>query len=265
MALIMQTTTFDEGLAGKRILVTGGTNGIGEASVNRLVDAGGLVVTSARTKRDSRAQLVIAADSSTAGGIEQIANQTRRELGGIDILINSVSGSSAPAGGALALTDEIWMEELNLNLLSAVRIDRAVLPGMLEQGSGIIVHVSSIQRTLPLHDATIAYAAAKAALTNHSKGLSKDVSPRGIRVVSVAPGFTQTQSAVRLIERLAQESGTNFETSRQSLMAALGGIPLGRPNEPEEVAELVAFLVSNRASSMTGCELVIDGGNVPCV
>jgi NAD(P)-dependent dehydrogenase (short-subunit alcohol dehydrogenase family) len=251
---------------GKRILVTGGTKGIGEAIVNRLRAGGGSVLATARTIPGSGdAEQFIQADVSTRAGADHVIKTTFDRLGGLDILINSVGGSSAPSGGALALTDEIWRQEFELNLFSAVRLDRGFLPAMLKQRSGIIIHVSSIQRTLPLFEATLGYAAAKAGLTNYSKGLSKEVAPHGIRVNSVAPGFTETEAATALIERLAKQAGTDSAAARQSLMNSLGGIPLGRPNQPEEVAELVAFLASDRASSITGSEYVIDGGNIPTV
>ena len=194
-----------------------------------------------------------------------IADAVRKRLGGVDIVVHVVGGSSAPAGGFAVLDDEVWQTELNLNLLAAVRLDRALLPAMIEQGSGVIVHVTSIQRQLPLPQSTIAYAAAKAALSNYSKGLSKEVGPKGVRVVRVSPGWVETTAATALIGRLAAEAGSDEQTARQRLMDSLGGIPIGRPAKPNEVADLIAFLVSPRAASITGSEYVIDGGTIPTV
>jgi NAD(P)-dependent dehydrogenase (short-subunit alcohol dehydrogenase family) len=154
---------------------------------------------------------------------------------------------------------------MDLNLLPAVRLDRALLPAMLERGAGVIIHITSIQSRLPLHEATLAYAAAKAALANYSKGLSKEVSPKGIRVVRVSPGWVETNAAVELVNELAAKNGTDYARARDGLMASLGGIPLGRAARPPEVADLIAFLASPRAGSITGAEYVIDGGTVPTV
>jgi len=253
--------------AGKSVLVTGGTEGMGEAIVRRLAGSGAKVATTARSPlREGRTVgLFVQADISTRQGADKVAEHVLRHFGGVDILVNGVGGSSAPSGGVLALTDEDWQKEINLNLFPAVRLDRAFIPGMLERRSGVIVHISSIQRRLPLFEATLAYAAAKAALTTYSKGLSKELGPKGIRVNTVAPGFIETAAAHRLIARLAEKAGTDEDTARQGLMNSLGGIPIGRPGRPEEVAELVAFLVSDRAASINGSEYVIDGGTIPAL
>ena len=253
-------------LAGKRALVTGGSEGIGAAIVQRLTDLGAVVATTARrAPARTTAALFVEADVSTIAGVEGVVSRVNDRLGGVDILVSNVGGSSAPAGGFAALTDGEWQRALDINLLAAVRFDRAFVPGMLERRSGAIVHVTSIQRRLPLFEATLAYAAAKAALATYSKGLANEVGPRGIRVSSVAPGFIETDAARRLVQRLAEQQASTEQAAREGLMESLGGIPIGRPGKPEEVAELVAFLVSPRAASIHGSEIVIDGGTVPTV
>src|SRR5260370_33695620 len=144
-------------------------------------------------------------------------------------------------GGLGGLEDGEWARALNQKLFSAVRPDRAVLPGMLDQGQGVIIHITSIQGQLPLPDATIAYAAAKAALSNYSKGLSKEVSPNGIRVVRVSPGWVETEAPVRLVTELAEKAGADYEGARRGWMKSPGGIPSGRAAKPKDVAALVDF------------------------
>jgi len=257
----------DYELMGKRAFVTGGTKGMGAAIVRRLRQSGATVFTAARTFPQDLglAESFFQADLSTPEGVKCVVEKVLSSIGTIDVLVNNVGGTSAPNGGVLALDDYHWQQALNDNLLAAVRLDRAFLPGMIWQGSGVIIHVASIQRTFPLYQSTVAYAAAKAALANYSKNLSNEVSPKGVRVITVSPGFIETEAAARMIEGLAKTNRTDFETARQGLIDSLGGIPMNRPGTPDEVAELVAFLVSERSPYINGTEIVIDGGTIPTV
>jgi NAD(P)-dependent dehydrogenase (short-subunit alcohol dehydrogenase family) len=254
-------------LKGQRALVTGGSKGVGAAVVEALVNAGAEVVTCARARPQALPDEVhfIAADLMSSEGCRKLTDFAIKSMDGVDIIINVLGGSSAPGGGFAALDDEQWMKEINQNLLAAVRVDRALVPDMAKRGSGVVIHVTSIQHQLPLPESTTAYAAAKGALATYSKALSKEVTPKGVRVIRVSPGWVETTAAKALAERLAEQAGTDYEGGKQIIMDALGGIPLGRPAKPSEVADLIVFLVSSRAAAISGTEYTIDGGTIPTV
>jgi NAD(P)-dependent dehydrogenase (short-subunit alcohol dehydrogenase family) len=259
--------SFDLELKGKRALVTGGTKGLGAALVKSLQDAGVEVMTSARSAPEKPMQSVtyVTTDLSTAEGVAKLVDAVKERWGSVDILINSLGGSTAPVGGFAVLDDAVWFDELNLNFMSAVRLDRALVPQMLAQGSGVVLHVASIQHILPLWTSTTAYAAAKGALATYSKALSKEVTPKGVRVLSVSPGWIETEASVEFAERMGRENGTDYEGGKKLIMDWLGGIAIGRPARPQEVADFITFLVSPRAASVAGSEHVIDGGTIPTV
>ena len=254
-------------LTGKTALVTGGTKGAGQAIAKCLLEAGATVIVTARHQPEDLQQGIhfIAADLSTAAGTKKVTDEITATFGGADILINNLGGSETPGGGFAALTDEDWLHVLQTNLLASVRLDRGLLPGMLAKKSGVIIHIGSIQARLPLYESTLPYAAAKAGLINYSKGLSNEVASKGVRVLTVSPGWIKTSAAIRMMERIAEANNIPVEAATQSVMDALGGIPIGRPAAPEEVAELVGFLVSPRAAYLTGTEYIIDGGTIPTV
>ncbi len=263
----MEQFNFNNELAGKTALVTGGTKGTGKAIAKRLLYAGATVIVTARNKpeNDNTGFHFIAADLSTSEGAHAVISEVTKKFGVLDILVNNLGSSETPGGGFAVLTDNDWEGTFQSNLFAPVRLDRGFLPGMLQKKSGVIIHIASIQGRLPLYDSTLPYAAAKAGLINYSKSLSNEVSPKGVRVLTVSPGWITTEAANRMLERIAESSNTTIEQATQSVMDALGGIPFGRPAKPEEVAELVGFLVSPRAAYLTGTEYVIDGGTIPTV
>jgi NAD(P)-dependent dehydrogenase (short-subunit alcohol dehydrogenase family) len=248
--------------SGRTALITGGTRGIGKGIADRLRAGGARVLVAARSVPDEAADDdVVVADVSTADGVAALGVEALERLGGVDIVVHNVGGGGQYEGGAAALTDEDWQSALDANLLAAVRLDRAIIPGMVTRGSGAIVHITSIQRRAPL-PTYLPYAAAKAALTNYSKALSNELAPKGIRVNAVCPGYIETEAAYRMAEEIGKINNISVDEARTQIMESIGGIPLGAPGNPADVGELVAFLVSDRAAYITGAEYVIDGGSV---
>lgn len=241
-------------LKGKRALVTGGSRGIGAAVVRRLLDAGAEVLTTARSAAGTvpEGAHFVAADVRTREGVEALAATAREVLGGVDILVDN-AGGARPHDGVTAVPDEEWQDALDLNLLAAVRLDALLIPGMRERRSGVIVHISSAAVATPgplfLH-----YTAAKAALENYSRGLATELAPSGVRVNTVTPGRTATPGGEATREQWASLSGD---------AGATGTTPLGRDGTPDDIAHAVLFLVSGRASWLTGSNLVVDGGEFP--
>jgi NAD(P)-dependent dehydrogenase (short-subunit alcohol dehydrogenase family) len=262
-----QKLNFNEELSGNVALVTGGTKGAGLAIAQRLQFAGATVIVAARNKpeENNEGTHFIAADLSQPEGTKKVVDEILGQYGRLDILINNLGGSETPGGGFAVLTDEDWASTLRTNLLAPVRLDRGFLPQMIDRGQGVIIHIASIQGRLPLYDSTLPYAAAKAGLINYSKSLSNEVAAKGVRVLTVSPGWIMTDSSHKMMERISKSSNITLEEAAQGVMDALGGIPMGKPALPKDVAELVGFLVSPRASYLTGTEYVIDGGTIRTV
>jgi NAD(P)-dependent dehydrogenase (short-subunit alcohol dehydrogenase family) len=259
----MPVATPATGLAGKRVLVTGGTRGIGAAIANHFVAAGSSVVVAARTPPAEPVGPFVAADLSTEAGAHHLATTALEILGGIDVVVDNVGGQRRVPEGVLAMTDDDWTSDLSTNLLSAVRLDRALLPSMIAQRSGVVVHIGSGAARLP-QPAALAYAAAKAALSAYSKGLANAMAVHGIRVAMVNPGVIETSGLTNRLEQVAGESGIDIAEARRR-QAELFKIPLGEFGTADDVAELVTFLASPRARYLTGTQFVVDGGFFPAV
>ncbi|MFZ4135243.1 oxidoreductase [Streptomyces koyangensis] len=253
----------DNSLDGLRVLVTGGSRGLGAATVRRFVAAGATVLTASRSRpeEDSGATF-LAADLSTQRGAAELGRRVVEQVGGVDVLVNN-AGAASPPAPTLSRSDESWQADLEMNLLSAVRLDRALVPGMVERGSGVVVHVSSIASQLPQRTEA-SYAAAKAALNTYSRELATEVGAHGVRVVCVLPGFVVTDGATAHLKHMAEKQGMTTEEVTRQIVDHLN-VPMGRPGDPEDVAEMITFLASGRAKWLTGAQFRVDGGIIPTV
>ncbi|MFF4648607.1 oxidoreductase [Streptomyces sp. NPDC001380] len=257
-------------LKGKTVVVTGASRGIGLAVARAFAAEGAHVVAGARSPGPGLEELAashglvpVAGDLATAEGVERLVATAVERFGGVDVLVNNMGVLHPRLGGFLSVTDEDWLTTLNANLMSAVRACRAALPSLLAS-RGAIVTVSSVNAFLP-DPGIIDYTASKAALTNFSKALSKEVGPRGVRVNTVAPGPVSTDMWVGeggLAQQVAAATGVDPDTAREQIIEGAGGFATGRFTRPDEVADLVLMLASDRTANITGTDVTIDGGLV---
>jgi NAD(P)-dependent dehydrogenase (short-subunit alcohol dehydrogenase family) len=255
----------DLGLQGKRALVTGASKGIGLAVARRLVAEGAVVLDGSR--RTSAELDVLCEESGVLHfEVDLSKNEGPAELvksalsgGPIEILINNAGAVSPRLGGFLSVTDEQWANTMALSFMAAVRTTRAVLPDMIARGSGSIVNNASVNATLP-DPLVIDYSAAKGALANFTKALSKEVGRHGIRVNAVSPGPVSTELWLGEQGVAASVSAAQGANPDDVAHEAVKDTATGRFTTPEEVADLIVFLASTRISNVTGANYLIDGG-----
>nr|WP_221383209.1 oxidoreductase [Actinoplanes polyasparticus] len=247
-------TVHEKILAGKKAVVTGGSRGIGAALVQRFLDSGAEVLTTARSESAPvpAGAAFVRADMRTRVGVGATAEAARDILGDVDILIHTVGGSKV-FPRTLDIPEEEWREELNRNLLSAVRLDLLLAPAMRDRGTGAIVHFSSAAVAKPVPQ-VLHYSAAKVALEAYSQGLAAELAPSGVRVNTVTPGRIATPGGVATREQWG------LVAPEGSLATAT---PLGRDGQPDDIVEATMYLVSDRASFVTGINLIVDGGEFP--
>lgn len=244
--------------AGKRVVVTGGSRGLGAAIAQRLLDGGAVVVVTARSRTDETPDgaTFIPGDVSSVQGVQAFAAAALDGLGGVDILINNAGAARVHLQGIASIPDEEWVDSLNLNYLSALRVTSAFLAVLHEAGpGGSVVNISSGTAIVPAPPMAH-YSAAKAALNAYGKALAAELAPAGIRVATISPGNVVSPGADVVRQDLADAFGTPIED-------AAATVPLGRLGDPCDVAEAVAYLASPRAQWVTGVNMYVDGGELP--
>ena len=240
--------------SGRRALVTGGSRGIGAAIAQRLLDGGAKVVVSARSRHEQTPSgaKFIAADVRTEAGAKALVESAISELGGLDILVNSAGAARVHLPNSEAIPDSEWVDSLNINFLSVVRVTYAALSALKESKAASIVNISA-GGVIPFGGIVAHYGAAKAALNNFSQTLAKEVAAQKIRVNVVTPGPVITPGGDEVRELLSKAMGLPLE-------AFFAQVPLGRPGVAADLAEMVAFLSSDRASWITGHNHFVTGG-----
>jgi len=253
----------DLDLNGKAALVTGVSQGIGLACATSLLREGARVLGTSRSAPPAVDGLVhLGLDMLEPGAAERAVDETVAQLGGLDILVNNVGGGRIGTGFA-GESETDWAEGLELNLMTAIRTTRAALPHLVRNG-GVVVNISSVNGHLP-STAIYTYSAGKAALNSLTVGLSQEFARQGVRVVGIAPGPVETPLWLGPTGVAATVAARTGSDPQKVVDEAIAEIPIGRFTTPEEVGDLVAFLASARAGTITGTTIRIDGGITPGV
>jgi NAD(P)-dependent dehydrogenase (short-subunit alcohol dehydrogenase family) len=253
-------------LKDKVVVVTGASKGIGLAAVNAFRAEGARVVAGARNVEALRGLsnvTGVALDLATKTGPETLVARALETHGRVDVLVNNVGAHRPRLHGFMAIPDEEFEWSMQINFFAALRATRAALKPMLEQGSGAIVSVASVNAFYAPDTGVADYAPPKAALVNLSKSLSQEFGPKGIRINCVSPGPVSTDLWLGeggVADSLGKELGIDRESARLRIVAQMGGLPTGRFSTPEEIATLLTLLASPRCANVTGSNWVIDGG-----
>jgi NAD(P)-dependent dehydrogenase (short-subunit alcohol dehydrogenase family) len=240
--------------SGHRALITGGSRGMGAAIAQRLLDSGASVVTAARTATDDTPvdSTFIPADIRSVDGARELVGQSIDVLGGLDILVNNAGAARVFPGGATSIPEEEWRDSLDINFLSAVWVTNAAADALKASNAGAVVNIASTS-AFDAGPVALHYGAAKAALLTYTRGMALEFAPAGVRVNAVTPGSVETPGGTEVLQEILDAMGAPME-------AVSAQIPLGRRGVTSDIAEMVAFLLSDRAPWITGSNFMVDGG-----